>query len=195
MNRLQSCLSVLALSNITQLGQWSLHSFNTLLFTRAGLHTHTHTDALAHYVFYWNVSHFLLSEACPPFLPLSSCSASEFFYFLFYFILPPISSRHLSLMFYLLVSFLQNYFIFSYPFFSPSQFVFSDFLPFFFPASSCLFAATTSPLCWASGQCESETGCNYFTPPLIAVATERRERKWVNCKINRLIIYSYCRGK
>lgn len=35
---------------------------------------HAHTDALTHHVFYWIVSHFLLSETYPPFLPLPSYS-------------------------------------------------------------------------------------------------------------------------
>lgn len=45
-----------------------------LLLLRARERTQTHTHKCAHHVFYWIVSHFLLSEAYPPFLPLPSCS-------------------------------------------------------------------------------------------------------------------------
>lgn len=69
-NSLQS--RPLILSCPVQLALWSLQS---LTITSAQIHTHTHQDALTHHVFYWTASHFLLSEAHPPFLPVPSCSA------------------------------------------------------------------------------------------------------------------------
>lgn len=51
-----------------------LHSLATLLLQHVQERTCAHTNAVAHHVFYWIVSHFLLSEAYPPSLPLPSCS-------------------------------------------------------------------------------------------------------------------------
>lgn len=45
---------------------------------------------------------------------------------------------------------------------------------------------STGPLCWAAAQCGSETGCNYFTPPLTALVTKERENeKMMKIKIKK----------
>lgn len=87
--------------------------------------------------------------------------------------------------------------------------LFLHFLPFFLCLSlntSLLLLplsmrASTGPPLWAAGQCGSETGCNYFTPPLTAIVGDGREEeqekeKGTNttqnmAKINPLINYSH----
>lgn len=144
---------------------YCLHSLTTMLLKHVRECMRAHTNALTHHVFYWIVSHFLLSEAYPPFLPLPSCS-------------PPILSSRLpsstsschspaSLTLSLSSMFFVSSAIASSSFFL--LFSLCLFVHHFF----CIFLSFCGlPLAtpyWAGGQCGSEAGCNYFTPPLTAI--------------------------
>lgn len=60
---------------------------------------------------------------------------------------------------------------------------------------------STGPPLWAAGQCWSEAGCNFLTPPLPAIVGDRREGEQeteketnttqIMAKINPLIVYSH----
>lgn len=162
------------------------------------MHALTQADALTPHVFYWIVSHFLLSEAYPPFLPLPSCS-------------PHTLSSGLPSAPLFCHSSASLTWLCSFLFFFPSALLslFLHFLPFFLCLSlntSLLLLpisvrASTGPPLWAAGQCGSEAGCNYFTPPLTAIVGDGREEeqekeKGTNttqnmAKINPLINYSH----
>lgn len=154
-------------------------------------HTHTHTRKCTHPpCVYWTVSHFLLSEAFPPF---SLCHPAR----------PP----SLPALIYLLLSLttIADSVTLFYIFYSPfaiSSLSFPSICHYQSVSYHVLFLLlllfwwpSTGPPCWASGQFGSEAGCNYFTTRLTATVKEGRENKQeimreIKENHSRLIIYS-----
>lgn len=155
-------ISDLASSNIMLLVVWPSTACTPLPCCCSNIHD---THKCTHHVFYWIVSHFLLSEAYHPFLPLPSCSP------------PPLSSclPSSAVFCHSSASLTQSL---NSQFFLPLLSLLPLFLP-FFPWSVSLYLFFLQlllffgPPHWAAGQCGSEAGCNYFTPPLTAIVKEK----------------------
>lgn len=139
---------------------YCLHSLTTLLLKPVRECKRTHTNMLTHHVF----SGLSPTSFCRKLtLPFSLCYPARP---LFSSWLPSSTSSHRSS-----ESLTPVYFFFpsaiSYSTISPIFFL-SLFLYTCFIIHLLFLWSSTAPPHWAAGQCGSEAGCNYFTPPLTA---------------------------